>query len=555
MKKIRNLASFFCAALLCGCLGERDLSRPDPISAQGNADDTYIRQLGSMGFRQADIRVEKGAYVAEHDLVFSKETLDRLRSRNQALAKSSQARVTAFNGLDIKNLDKVARIRVYIKTSGVNAVGPNWAAGVRSGMSNWNAVAGVAANFTETTDPSNTDITITTSTFSDYNTFAQTGMYANQFVNPAISVDAGREDNTVFSAALKTHAMMHELGHALNIGHTDQEGGTDGALTTVNIAGTPHADVNSVFNSTISVARPFSANDLNAMHFLYPSGAVLIKLTSNDLYTEGPTGLLANVKTFQQDNDTYYALLNDGTLMDKNGLDGAWVTRRTAVLDFRTSGPGNSRYGVLSADHRFFTSWDGGSWLLQQSSVAKIDMDGTVFATLKTDGSLWGTWDANPQDWINLFAAPVSDFQLEGSRIAVLSNGNLYLKDSFTGTWGTPKRTGVQSFQLNGNRIATLEGGTLWASDGINGPWYNEISGVTKFQLSGPRIGALVAGTLYVKDGLGGAWVNEYGSVKDFQLTNYYISLINSGNTLLSKYDFGNSWQTYSANALAFGQR
>lgn len=566
--------------LLAGCLQEPDRARAEAGQAEKpgaveKTGDPYMDHLLASGIRKRDIVLQDGKYIVQKDMIFTKDALDRAIMSIAPLAKTAQTHAENYSRC-VKDINLVTRIRVYIRTSGTGAVGPNWASAVRSAMTGWNNIPGSAVNFAETSSPLTSDLQIFTEPPPYSGALAWCYMrWHDQVVANRIGADPALENNSVFSLNSKVHAMKHELGHALNMDHTDQQyqDVVDGAGNFLyykkGIAGTPETDPNSVFNSQLGTPMDFSSWDKVAIRNLYPSAAISVRLTNNNLVVEGPTTLSTNVKEFQQEGDTVIVLKHDGSVWGRLGINGSfqelWSASAGAATSFKLS---KGYLGLVTQSRTFYAKRiNVTAWYTQTTGNAiRIDMDGSqdMYAVLTSSGALVAKRGLQNPTWVsqNAGSGTITDFQLEGARLVWLRNGTLYGRSDATSGGISTLRTGVQAFQLEKNRIAALTNGTLIAQDGMGTNWTTLFSQVSKFQLSNTRIGALEAGTntLYVCEGINpGGFDGSHENVASFHLKDYYVAVITTSGQVRATYDayggYTNSWLDYGTGGAAFMQR
>jgi hypothetical protein len=211
----------------------------------------------------------------------------------------------------------------------------------------------------------------------------------------------------------------------------------------------------------------------------------------------------------------------DGSLYARDGELGAGgELQEENVKKFEMSG---DRVGVLTNDGALLVKEGdlGPGWhTVNPDSVTDFDLDGDRIAF--TEGQdLYVSEGEIGSEFVKQDAT-VKSFQLNGDRIGVqTTDDKLLVKEGDLEPGWVEIATGVSSFQLHGTRIAYTEGSDLWAQEGeLDAPSVFQEHEVTKYQLSGDRVAALTkAGDLLVKEGdLDPGWATIHGDVRSFQL-------------------------------------
>ena len=212
----------------------------------------------------------------------------------------------------------------------------------------------------------------------------------------------------------------------------------------------------------------------------------------------------------------------DQLYVKEGDLDAEPVLQDADVKRFQIEG---DRIGVLTPDGELLVKegdLEPGWATIDADSVTDFQLDGDRIAFTEGD-QLYiqeGDLDAEPV----LQDADVKRFQISGDRVAVLTpDDSLVVKAGDLGPgWETVDTDSVTSFALEGNRIAYSEGGDLYVrEDDLDSESVLQETDVDRYQLSGDRIAVLKDGELMVKEGdLGPGWVTvDTDSVTDFQLS------------------------------------
>jgi hypothetical protein len=226
------------------------------------------------------------------------------------------------------------------------------------------------------------------------------------------------------------------------------------------------------------------------------------------------------VVKFQLCGNRVGALYGNGILSCKDGLYGTWYDQLSGVSAFYLDG---DRIGII-AGGVVYTKWGlQGAWTTQTGpGVVKLQIKGERLGVLYSDG-LFSCKDTENGAWYNQLGG-VTDFRLDGNRIAALAGGVLYVKDGLQGAWTTQTGPGFVQIEIRGERIGALgSDGTLICKDGLYGSWFTQLGGVSRFQLDGDRIGLITsAGAVTLKYGLQGGWLNQTGNgFSGFQLATW----------------------------------
>jgi len=244
-------------------------------------------------------------------------------------------------------------------------------------------------------------------------------------------------------------------------------------------------------------------------------------------------------------------LYNDGLFAAKEGSYGGWLNLLGGVTAMQING---NRFGALGGDGAFYVKQGMyGAWTTQSGAgVGRFQLHGDRIAALYNNGIL-SCKDGLYGGWFDQLGG-VTDFQLEGNRIAVVAGGTLYVKEGLQGGWTTQTSTGVVKFQLAGDRIAVLYSDGLFScKDGLYGSWFNQLSGISTFHINGNRIAAIGGQVVYVKDGLQGAWTTQTGAgFSQVKLHGDRIAALGTDGTLLAKDGLYGSWYTQLGGVTQF---
>ncbi|WP_394618662.1 C40 family peptidase [Lentzea sp. JNUCC 0626] len=211
----------------------------------------------------------------------------------------------------------------------------------------------------------------------------------------------------------------------------------------------------------------------------------------------------------------------DGSLYARDGELGAGGGFQEGdVQKYEMNG---NRVGVLTNDGALLVKEGdlGPGWhTVNPDSVTDFDLDGDRIAF--TEGNDLYVSEGELGSELVKQDASVKSFQLSGDRIGVqTTDDKLLVKEGDLGPGWVEIAAGVSSFQLHGTRIAYTEGNDLWAQEGdLDAPSVFQEHDIRRYQLNGDRLGAqTVSGDLLVKEGdLEPGWVTVDSDVVEFQL-------------------------------------
>jgi cell wall-associated NlpC family hydrolase len=191
----------------------------------------------------------------------------------------------------------------------------------------------------------------------------------------------------------------------------------------------------------------------------------------------------------------------------------------------------------------------------QASDVRKYVMAGDRLAVLKNDGSLMVKEGDLGPDWFTVNTDSVTDFQLDGDRIAFTEGSDLYVVDGELDGEIVHQDAVVKSFQIEGDRIGVLTpDGELMVKEGDLGPDWVTIadSGVTDFQLHGVRIAYRQGAALFAQEGeLDEPSVDQELDVTAYQLSGDRLAALTAAGELLVKEgDLGPGWFTVNTDSV-----
>jgi hypothetical protein len=442
-------------------------------------------------------------------LAFTMATLDEMVKKNEqkkalaaggnlrqnAAAKGAHTRWVHWTSLlDVKALTEVRQIKVYLKSTGSDKIGPYWQAAYRSAMVNWNSQAtGTAISFTEVADINQSDLIIRGAINFE-------GLTYVAYLNPSpyvgriplyggisgqgvdIVANTGFENPaTGVVHSQKTTAAMASLANILNFGFVGGEGQYWNSGDFTHIPGTVYSDGDSwtpgssiLTPGTTSYSTPaLTAADLRAFRTLYPAHGILSKLSNNNLVTVGQAGyttISTNVNSFQYAGDTVIFLRNDGVLFRRIGVGGANVQ----------IWPGSGSYGTAA------------SFVHSRGYIAVQNTAGNIYGKAGN-----GSWSYQ--------TASGTIYRVSGDRLAVYygSMQAVYSKPitapltSWNYDWSG---WDIHDIQLRNGLLLVADGSEVWAMQDYNG-WYQIYSGDYGY-----------AEKLYMSDNLIAMYHTPYGS-------------------------------------------
>jgi uncharacterized lipoprotein NlpE involved in copper resistance len=228
--------------------------------------DEALAKIYNLGFSNKDVIPDgNGNYIVEGDILLSESDLNAKADVSLLrVADEEQYRTTAL----------VTGLPRNITVSLASALS-TWSTALNTAISRYNAL-GLRITFTRVTSGANIQIVSGTGSFLASSGFPSGGNPYNRVILNASAV-AGQPNNTVASI------LAHEIGHCIGFRHTDYFnrayscGGTavnegSAGIGAINIPGTPTgADPNSWMLSCIGSGqnRPFNANDITALNYLY----------------------------------------------------------------------------------------------------------------------------------------------------------------------------------------------------------------------------------------------------------------------------------------------
>jgi cell wall-associated NlpC family hydrolase len=191
----------------------------------------------------------------------------------------------------------------------------------------------------------------------------------------------------------------------------------------------------------------------------------------------------------------------------------------------------------------------------QASDVKKYVMEGDRVAVLKNDGSLLAKEGDLGPDWYTVDADSVTDFQLDGDRIAFTEGTDLYVVDGELDGEAVHQDAAVKAFQIEGDRVGVLTPeGELLVKEGDLGPEWETIAdgGVTDFQLHGTRIAYREGTALFAQEGeLDAQSVDQEVDATAYQLSGDRLAALTAAGELMVKEgDLDPGWFTVDADSV-----
>jgi hypothetical protein len=219
-----------------------------------------------LGFSPASI-VDRGEFlVVEGDMLFRKADLTGPRVDRSPAGPRAQYHTTT-----LASQTKMAQgITFNLGNMTSNA---SWAAATRRALQIWNASYGNKVWVSETTGTADLQISMQSNMG---NSIAQTNMPINGHLGSVMYVSTSYNS---LSSGEKTWVMVHEIGHAIGLRHTNWYGKGEGESVygAVHVPGTPGTGGESASVMTQGSVRSwsyFTPSDLLAASTMYPSEAV-----------------------------------------------------------------------------------------------------------------------------------------------------------------------------------------------------------------------------------------------------------------------------------------
>lgn len=191
----------------------------------------------------------------------------------------------------------------------------------------------------------------------------------------------------------------------------------------------------------------------------------------------------------------------------------------------------------------------------QESDVKKFQMEGERIGVLTNEGALLVKEGDLDPGAVTVNPDSVTDFQLDGERIAFTEGETLYVAEGDLEAAPVQVASGVKNFQIEGDRIGVLtdKGEVLVKEGGVGADWYTvDEDSATSLQLHGNRIAYTEGESLYVKeDALDSEPVLQDEHVRSYQLSGDRIAVLNTEGALLVKEgDLGPGWETINTDSV-----
>lgn len=237
---------------------------------QADVSQDVLNQIAALGFSSKNVVASDGGYVVEGDIFLAPSDLSNKKVTNSLLvAKEEQYRTT--------NLVTGLPRTITVSISGRN-VTQVLIDGVKAAVARYNA-ENLQLTFSYIGENGGGNINISVVNTGQY--IASAGFPSGG--NPYGTIKYARTYTSGYSLNFVTTVIAHEMGHCIGFRHTDYmnrsyscggSGGNegDGGVGAIHIPGTPTGpDALSWMLACLSATtnRPFNANDVTALNYLY----------------------------------------------------------------------------------------------------------------------------------------------------------------------------------------------------------------------------------------------------------------------------------------------
>lgn len=271
----RPLSYLFRSLLLIGFFTTlQSCKDPDidtaPISSLQDKNDVPLQTLTSFLAGLTGAPVDKIKYLNEEKIFIVDGDMEISRSSAEDYLNAGKTqRVSQRQTLWLLKDDVVSDIKVYINPG----LTPDWKKAIRQAIADWNTVEGTKVNFREILYDYATDVVISGTFEPQFPGSTQNWAARQYYPDTDGTTGGGMSINTYYNAdnklsiSEKRSVIVHELGHAIGLSHTDKP--TQGQFD-FQVCDTPVMDANSVMNSSIGPWIGFTYYDLIAAAILYP---------------------------------------------------------------------------------------------------------------------------------------------------------------------------------------------------------------------------------------------------------------------------------------------
>lgn len=264
MRKLFSIIAVaaFTALFIVAC------SKANKETAETEVSQDVLNSISALGFSTSNVIAADGGYVVEGDIFLDPKDLAASRPTSPRLIIAQEEQYHTFN---LVNTPRT----ITISVSGT--VSTAFSTAVNNAIARYNA-ENLGLTFSRVASGGNINIRI-----------VNTGQYIASAGfpsggNPYNEIKYAKKYTTGFSDGFMTTVVAHELGHCIGFRHTDYmnrayscgSGGNEGQTTTgvgaVHIPGTPTSpDAASWMLACLSAStnRPFNANDITALRYLY----------------------------------------------------------------------------------------------------------------------------------------------------------------------------------------------------------------------------------------------------------------------------------------------